>query len=793
MRRVTVIIFLLTCLLTANAQDADRLTQAYNEAENAYAIGRLEEAHEILTTNLSNFKGSLLEGAYRLLALCSLAMDDRPQAEDYTRRLLSENPYYSTTYSDPQRFIDMVSSIKSGMAATITTASSQAENLNEVPVPTTLITEEMIRISGGRNLQEVLAAYVPGMNIVDNNDDINIAMRGVYNKGQEKILIMLNGHRLNSYCTNTASPDFSISLEKVKQIEVLRGPASSLYGGVALTAVVNIITKQGADIDGIRLKAGLGNYGQQRADVLFGKRYFDLDLLVWGSLYHADGQKFFVPIEETGLQKNGGDVIVGGIGDKPSFDAGMTLKWNSLQMMYDTHMSQIISPYTASFAFSPYNIDAYKTYNGIKPSFMTKSHHLDVSYSHQFDRLFLKGAIAYDMSDLAHYQVISDSAVGQSGLAIGLPAQITQMFAAANGISRYINGQESTISAQLKGDYQYINNSNHKGLISFGADYNHFKLDDVRYLVAMNFGETALETSEIPRLGKGSENSYDLFVQMKHQWKDLIFNAGLRYDHKTRYDESTVNELSPRLAAIYLQPKWNVKLSYSKSFVDAPYLYRKTNLFLATLNNTAATTLSPESLHSLQLTFAGVEWFRGFNFEVNGFYNRASNLIYTSIIENANTGTMQTIGAEVMASYEQKRFQSHLNVEWQKTLESEIYGVDFDEAMNIPTLTANLVLGWKPIDRLNLNAHVKFEGRQKAYSIDLQQAVTVTNPKDAINIIPVSQRAIFNLGASYDFGIVEIGLNCHNLLNHHYRQSGMGTGLIPQRGRWFMATVSLKL
>lgn len=315
----------------------------------------------------------------------------------------------------------------------------------------------------------------------------------------------------------------------------------------------------------------------------------------------------------------------------------------------------------------------------------------------------------------------------------------------------------------------------------------------MRYLVAMNFGETALETSEIPRLGKGNENSYDLFVQMKHQWKDLIFNAGLRYDHKARYDESTVNEFSPRLAAIYLQPKWNVKLSYSKSFVDAPYLYRKTNLFLATLNNTAATTLSPESLHSLQLTFAGVEWFRGFNFEVNGFYNRASNLIYTSIIENANTGTMQTIGAEVMASYEQKRFQSHLNVEWQKTLESEIYGVDFDEAMNIPTLTANLVLGWEPVDHLNLNAHVKFEGRQKAYSIDMQQAVIATNPKDAIHIIPVSQRAIFNLGASYDFGIAEVGLNCHNLLNHHYRQSGMSTGLIPQRGRWFMATVNLKL
>ena len=86
-------------------------------------------------------------------------------------------------------------------------------------------------------------AYVPGMTDVASNDEQNIAMRGIYSSYQEKILILLNGHRLNSYSTNTATPDFSISLEKVKQIEVLRGPASSLYGNVALTAVVNLITK----------------------------------------------------------------------------------------------------------------------------------------------------------------------------------------------------------------------------------------------------------------------------------------------------------------------------------------------------------------------------------------------------------------------------------------------------------------------------------------------------------------------------------------------------------------------
>ena len=258
------------------------MREVYARAENDYKIGRIEEARDALLQHLNTFQGNLRQNALRLIALICLDEYDVHQAEQYTTKLLELNPYYSPSASDPSTFVGIVNNIKAGMTATITTASSQAESLAEAPVPTTLITEEMIRNCGGRNLQEVLAAYVPGMNLIDCNDDINIAMRGIYSSTQEKILIMLNGHRLNSYATNTAAPDFSISLEKVKQIEVLRGPASSLYGDVALTGVVNIITKQGADVDGIQAKAGAGNYGQIRADAVFGKRYFDIDLLLWG-------------------------------------------------------------------------------------------------------------------------------------------------------------------------------------------------------------------------------------------------------------------------------------------------------------------------------------------------------------------------------------------------------------------------------------------------------------------------------------------------------------------------------
>lgn len=125
------------------------------------------------------------------------------------------------------------------------TASRQFEEIEQVPVPISIITQEMIENSGALSLKELIVQYVPGFSNVQDHNEVNFSNRGVYASSQQKVLIMLNGHRLNSRAYSMANPDFSISLDKIKQIEVLRGPASSLYGNVALTAVINIVTKSG--------------------------------------------------------------------------------------------------------------------------------------------------------------------------------------------------------------------------------------------------------------------------------------------------------------------------------------------------------------------------------------------------------------------------------------------------------------------------------------------------------------------------------------------------------------------
>ena len=823
----TLFTLLLVCLLafmplSAGAQTDTEMRDIYTQAESDYQIGRIEQARDALLQHLSDFHGNQRQNALRLIALCYLARFDMEKTEHYALLMLQDNPYYSPSALDPATFADMVNSIKAGMTATITTASSQAESLSEVPVPSALITAEMIEDSGARNLQEVLAAFVPGMNIIDCNDDINFAMRGIYSYTQEKVLIMLNGHRLNSYATNTSAPDFSISLEKVKQIEVLRGPASSLYGDVALTGVVNIITKQGAEVDGIKAKVGAGNHGQIKADVILGKRYFDIDLLVWGGAYRNSGDR--------------------PIGRFPSYDFGLQLGYKGLQFMYNTHFSQVTAPFTMCYPAMSYDRERYITQNGYGPSFATSSSHVDLSYSHQLGNLSLKYAATYDKADMTRYQVLSDEPTSTLTITLPLPTYMIVMFDSLGGLSRYVNGQEQNLGFQLKGNYAYTLGAKQKGNISFGAQYGHFQFDDIRYQIGYNFVETFPEDVEVRNIGKGNENSANVYLQLKHQWdfslfsypSSLLLNAGMRFDYKNHDDSTQVFELSPRVALILLRPKWNVRLSYSKSFVDVPYIYRKSNALAELIRPRGVdVSLSPESAHSLQLSFAGQNWVKGLHFEVNGFYNRVYDLIMTDILTYKNTSQNRTGGVELMAGYSLPKFSADWNLTWTHTFMSNIvpieqfeklvpyYSYNIDDNNNTPAIMSNLVLGWQAAPRLRLHAHVLFESSMTSYNIDLEQYARSRQEYldyDFCRIIPsmkeladehlahaidaarrtvgsneMPARCILNVGGKYTFGPVTIGLDVHNLLGTHYHRSGMNTTLIPQQGRWFMGSIAVKL
>ena len=780
-KRYIITLLLLCSSLAVFAQENARI---YESALEAYELGLFAEADSLLRS-VDSFKGETRIGVYRLLALCNLHMDKPEVAENWVSRLLTVDPYYSV-YNDSPRFAEMVNRLKAGKSATITTASQQAESIEEAPVPVTLITEEMINMSGARNLKEVLTAYVPGMSHIECNEEMNIAMRGVYAARQEKILIMLNGHRLNSYSTNVAAPDFSISLEKIKQIEVLRGPASSLYGGVALTSVINIITKDAADVDGLKIKASAGTHGQLKGDLLFGKRYMNLSLLAWANIYRSTGETFQVGYDDQpyALIPNPGTVIIGGYNQKPTHDLGLSLQWKDLTFTYNNTFSKTVAPYSMSMMFTAYDYNKFEVLNGNKPGFGTSANHLDLKYEKAFGNWGLSANVSYDAALQQQYQVAGDLTLVEYFL---IPTATTDTVYTGDAVFQNHVWGEHTLSGHLQGSYSK-KWGKHDLVALLGAHSNRMDLEYSYYEEGDQYNRILKVWDETKNLMVNHEMSADVYFQVKYKWNDkFIVNAGVRYDFKRRYNyleekHMNINVLSPRVAFIMNLPVLTAKLSYSKAFVDAPYFYRNSRL-----DTSWGGALEPEYLHSLQASFSSNEIVRNLGAEVNIFYNMFTNLVFydPTMVMYLNGGTMNNFGTELSLHYTGKKFQAEGNLTWQRVLETVFYQYAMDHNMaNIPAFMSNVVLQYEVVKGLKVHTHLTGYGRQHS------QTTNYFTNEVTEHVLP--GRVIVDLGINYGYKKFGVGLNCHNLFNTKYEQGGVSTGFIRQQGFWLMGEISYK-
>ena len=776
-RRYILALGALVITLSAYAQEEVRL---FEEAQEAYELGWFEKADSLLSGHENSFRGETWMGVLRLLALCNLNMDRPEAAQTWVSKLLAQDPYYRP-YNDFPRFTEMVNRIKAGKSATITTASRQAESIEEAPVPVTLITEEMIRRVGARTLKEALVAYVPGMTDVAANEEMNVAMRGIYSSGQEKILIMLDGHRLNSYSTNAASPDFSISLEKVKQIEVLRGPASSLYGGVALTGVVNVITKEGSDVDGIMAKVSGGSYGTVRGDLLFGKRYLSLDVLGWASIYHSDGEKVHLgatPEEQPySVMPAEGDLIIGGYNRKPSYDLGVSLKWEKMHLLYNRRFAKTVAPVSLSYFFTPYEYNQYRLLSGNAPGYAITSQHAEIGYSDSKGSFAWQVTASFDSQDQQRYQIDGDiPEVGVNDVyPNGVDGVVLKLY---DDVFQSVNWNEYTYGVAAQGSYNYSFGGGHSGVVMAGGHLNRFTLADASYLEGINYDLILKTYNDTKILNVGKELSADAYFQLKHTWRNFVLNGGVRYDFKLRSTGKKLHVVSPRIALIFSQPRWSAKLSYSKAFVDAPYFYRNNTLDI----NFGDDNLSPEYLNSWQLSFySDGKIVPRLKLELNGFINKADKFIIQSEVGNANAGNLTNAGVEFASAYSFSRFSVDGNLSWQSVLASENFAIFNRSIYNVPDFQANLTASYDIISGLRLSAHALFTSAQKS-----QYALPGVDPID----ISLPARILFDAGICYQFRKFEVGINVYNLAGTSYMQGGSSVAPLQQAGRWVLGHIS---
>ncbi|MEM1022990.1 MAG: TonB-dependent receptor [Myxococcota bacterium] len=159
------------------------------------------------------------------------------------------------------------------MDRVVVTGARREELQAEAVVRTEVLTRVEIEQSGGENLAEILEGF-PGIRVENNFAGAGIQVRGL---DAQHTLILIDGMRLNGRVGGVVDLQ-RIPAERIERIEVVKGPASALYGSDALGGVINIITKDGTTEPRGHVHLAVGSFGDEAQSIVDGDGPKTLDM-----------------------------------------------------------------------------------------------------------------------------------------------------------------------------------------------------------------------------------------------------------------------------------------------------------------------------------------------------------------------------------------------------------------------------------------------------------------------------------------------------------------------------------
>ena len=141
----------------------------------------------------------------------------------------------------------------------VVSGSKTEQKLIDAAVTMTVITADTIENAPTRNFADLLRS-TPGLNVTQvSARDINVTTRSATGTLATGQLALLDGRSLYQDFFGFVMWDFlPVNLNEIKQIEVIRGPASAVWGANAFYGVVNVISKSPREIQGTSVTVGLG-------------------------------------------------------------------------------------------------------------------------------------------------------------------------------------------------------------------------------------------------------------------------------------------------------------------------------------------------------------------------------------------------------------------------------------------------------------------------------------------------------------------------------------------------------
>src|SRR6266550_1909270 len=146
----------------------------------------------------------------------------------------------------------------------VVTASRTPQSITQLLADVTVIERDEIARAGVDSLAELLQRQ-PGIEIIQNGGPG--ATSGVFLRGANtnQTLVLIDGVRVSSASVGATALE-AIPLEQIERIEILRGPASSLYGSDAIGGVIQIFTRRGSDATRLTAGTGYGTYNTRSVD-----------------------------------------------------------------------------------------------------------------------------------------------------------------------------------------------------------------------------------------------------------------------------------------------------------------------------------------------------------------------------------------------------------------------------------------------------------------------------------------------------------------------------------------------
>jgi vitamin B12 transporter len=525
--------------------------------------------------------------------------------------------------------------------------------INEIGSSVTLIPAEEIERKQERTLPDVLRT-VPGLNVVQTGGPggkTSLFTRGT-NSNHTKVLI--DGIDANDPSQDGVFDFGQVLTSDIAQVEVLRGPQSSLYGSDALGGVVNIVTKQGEGPLQLRatLEGGSFETFNQSASLSGSVARFHYAFNV--AHFLADD----TPVTPLDLLPPGRERI------NDSYE-NTTLSTKLGVDVTDTLSFSVVGRYT----------DSTLLFTGEDFSVFPSVPAADQSEQNA-RQLFTRGE--------------------------GLLTLFGGTFKNRFGVG-YTN-YRTTIQAPDTGFGLPPENINHGDHLKFDWQGNiELAKGHVLVLGAEDYKDRLIDSP----ISVENSNAAG-FVELQSEILPRLFTAAsVRYDNNDRFGDKTTWRVAP--AYIVSQTNTKLKASYGTGF-KAPSL---TQLFVSfpAFNFFANPDLQPEESEGYDIGFEQPFCDDRFRFGATYFHNDITNLIgpnatFTTLI---NVGRATTEGVETFAS---AAITDRFEVRFDYTYTDARDDTTDLELLRRPRNKASLSANWRPTDRLSLSATLLYVGSQ---------------------------------------------------------------------------------